>query len=132
MAVPQDAAFWRRFSLAAHQDLEAQQPAGSKSSPSSQSTAPAPNEPHKASSWLATTRIKKRHSYARICCGFWLLLVFLIAVLVGIGWVLVKTGVVGKIQGGIDHVGVAVGDKVGEVRWGWLYRMFGQKQDSGG
>ncbi|KEQ85664.1 hypothetical protein D6C78_08609 [Aureobasidium pullulans] len=105
MAVPRDPDFWKRFSYAVHQDEEAQVNEKSKST------------------WLHTTRRKKRHSYIRTCLTFWILLLAIITIFVVVIVILVKTGVLKKI-----HIGGEKGEQ-GKKASGdfgdWLSGVFG-------
>ncbi|KAI5270944.1 hypothetical protein E4T47_05651 [Aureobasidium subglaciale] len=99
MAVTQDPNFWKRFSYAIHQDEEAQ----------------VSNEKNP---WLTSTRQKRKHAYLRICCTFWILLFSLIAIIVVVILILVKTHALEKI-----HIGG--GDKnQGKEFNDWLQRLF--------
>ncbi|KAI4720222.1 hypothetical protein E4T48_03582 [Aureobasidium sp. EXF-10727] len=101
MAVPRDPNFWKRFSMAVHQDAEAQV------------------NDQKSETWLITTRRKKRHSYARFCCTFWILLFAIIAIVVVVFLILVKTHTLQKI-----HINGA-GHKVDIDLSAWFQRLFG-------
>ncbi|CAD0114136.1 unnamed protein product [Aureobasidium uvarum] len=112
MAVPRDPNFWKRFSMAVHQDEEAQV------------------DDQKSETWLITTRRKKRHSYARFCCTFWILLFAIIAIVVVVFLILIKTHTLQKI-----HIG-GEGHKVDVDLDGWLEKLFntggGDKSKEGG
>ncbi|CAC9889691.1 unnamed protein product [Aureobasidium pullulans] len=60
-------------------------------------------KPKSKSTWLHTTRRKKRHSYIRTCLTFWILLLAIITIFVVVIVILVKTGVLKKIHiGGVE------------------------------
>ncbi|THW85081.1 hypothetical protein D6D15_08317 [Aureobasidium pullulans] len=117
MAVPRDPDFWKRFSYAVHQDEEAQ--VNEKYAPILCPSLPSQSK----STWLHTTRRKKRHSYIRTCLTFWILLLAIITIFVVVIVILVKTGVLKKI-----HIGGEKGEQ-GEKASGdfgdWLSGVFG-------
>ncbi|THW71612.1 hypothetical protein D6D19_07233 [Aureobasidium pullulans] len=142
MAVPRDPDFWKRFSYAVHQDEEAQvnekyAPILCPSLPYQSLTLtfspplflPPPQPqltplPYRSkSTWLHTTRRKKRHSYIRTCLTFWILLLAIITIFVVVIVILVKTGVLKKI-----HIGGEKGEQ-GKKASGdfgdWLSGVFG-------
>jgi hypothetical protein len=71
---------------------------------------------------------KNRHSHLRVCLTFWILLFAIIAIIVVVFLVLIKTGVLQKIHiGGDGHrVDVDIDLK------GWWDRTFGGGGNKGG
>lgn len=78
-------------------------------------------------SWHTRTVRKNRGSHLRICLTFWILLFALIAIVVVVFLVLIKTGVFNKIHIGGEGHKVDVGGFQG-----WLNRIFGTGGSGGG
>ncbi|GIZ41925.1 hypothetical protein CKM354_000521000 [Cercospora kikuchii] len=79
MAVPRDPAFWKRFSVAVHQDEEAQAVASAQDPASKQQA---------QSTWLARQQ-RKSSRRTWFCYGFWLIFaIFVAAIVMVVIWLL--------------------------------------------